>query len=422
MAFIFVVSNLKLEMNKPCVFYFNPTCELAVANGSFSYMPPLLLQEMERDLAVLPFVFGTSTDFVWTENPPTDEFSRKMQDSGFEMPVFAGLAQLESLSKGTYAGLCPWGWSPAAHFKLKNLKSNCSEEFKQSPVFEWKEEHQLLFERSTSLDVLSELVSQNRFPWLIESSMTGKRVTGFSEIELLLEQHQAVVLKAPLSSSGRGIQIIRRKNLNNSNKQWISGILKQQKYLIAEPFLEKLSDLSFQFQVKGPSDLRYLGYSLFETNANGQYRGTLIHPDLKHIPMFGSGAELEEMIQAAAETIRKALVNTVYSTFYRGFLGVDALLFSQQGKLMIQPCIEINCRMNMGILTMLLESKIHPDAVGKFELYYGSTGEYSRYAAEQIQQNQPVFQNGKIRSGFLSLVEPDQQKKFGAYISLAEAR
>lgn len=422
MACIFVVSNLKLAMDKPCVFYFNPTCELAVANGSFSYMPPLLLQEMERDLAVLPFVFATPEDFVWTEHQPTGEFCRTLQDSGFEMPVFAGSVQLESLAKGSYAGLCPWGWSPAAHFKLKNLKSGCSEAFKQRPVFDWREEHQLLFERSTSLGVLAEIVSQHAFPWLIDPSMTGRRVTGLGEIDLLLEQNQAVVLKAPISSSGRGIQIIRRKNLNNSNKQWISGILKQQKYLIAEPFLEKLCDLSFQFQVEGPSDIRYLGYSLFETNANGQYRGTLIHPDLNRIPMIRSETDPEEMIQTAAEAIGKALLNTVYSSSHRGFLGVDALLFSQQGKLMIQPCIEINCRMNMGILTLLLESKIHPHAVGKFELYYGSTGEYGRYAAEQLRQNPPVFQDGKIRSGFLSLVEPDEQKKFGAYISLAEAR
>jgi hypothetical protein len=56
------------------VYYFNPTCELAVANGSFSYMAPRLLREFERDCSALPFVFSTLGDFVLTENKPSRQF------------------------------------------------------------------------------------------------------------------------------------------------------------------------------------------------------------------------------------------------------------------------------------------------------------------------------------------------------------
>ncbi len=42
----------------PDIFYFNPTCEFAVANGSPNWQPNKLLKKMEDDLSVLPLFFG----------------------------------------------------------------------------------------------------------------------------------------------------------------------------------------------------------------------------------------------------------------------------------------------------------------------------------------------------------------------------
>lgn len=409
-------------MAKSNVYYFNPTCELAVLNGSFSYMPPLLLQEMERDLSTLPLVFANQNDFVLTENLPGSGFIQKLKDVGFKLPEFCRLANLEGLSIGSYEAISPWGWSPALHFKLKNLKENCSDEFKTSPVFNWKKEHQLIFERLTSLNLLIKILNQNTHDWFIDRTIAGEKVTSCEEIELLLEKHSSLVVKAPISSSGRGIQIIRKSKLNTSNRQWISGALNQQKYLVAEPFLDKLIDLSFQFKVSGNSEIEYLGYSIFKTNSNGQYKGTLIHPDLKSILPEENTVELQEMIETTANAIGKALKSSVYANLYRGFLGVDALIFRHQKRLMMQPCIEVNSRMNMGILTLFLEKKIHPDTTGKFELFYGLPGEYQNFATAEARLNPPQMQDGKLCSGFLSLVEPDRQKKFGAYISMGLAK
>ena len=95
------------------VFYFNPTCELAVANGSFSYMPPRLLRDFENDCSVLPFVFGKSGDFVLTEKAPSKEFILRLTDAGFEMPVFCSLKEMISGKTETIGSILPWGWSPA---------------------------------------------------------------------------------------------------------------------------------------------------------------------------------------------------------------------------------------------------------------------------------------------------------------------
>ncbi len=422
MGSIFAFRFQQNSMATANIYYFNPTCELAVANGSFSYQPPLLLQEMKRDLSILPFVFCTENDFVLTDNPPSTDFLQILADTGFNLPTFCRLADLESLPKGSFDAISPWGWSPAAHFKLKNLKEKCSESFKASPVYNWTAEYKLLFERSTSLDFLTGILNNNPPDWFIGKEMVGKKVTSCDEIDLLLKKHSPLVLKAPMSSSGRGIQIIRKTHLNTSNRQWISGVQKQQNYLIAEPYLEKLMDLSFQFQVLQNAEIEYLGYSIFETNSNGQYNGTFTHPMLnkfineKYIP------ELEFRIEETAKVLKSALETSAYPIEHRGFIGVDALIFGNEEYLMVQPCIEINSRMNMGVLTMFLERIIHPESEGKFELFYGNEGEFNTFATEQTQLNSPIFKEGLFYSGFLPLVEPSEKSKFGAYVSLCVAR
>jgi len=403
------------------IYYFNSTCELAVANESFSYQAPLLLREMEQNLAILPFVFALENDFVLTENIPSDEFQQTLRQAGFKLPKFCNLSELEAMPDGSFNAIFPWGWSPAAHFKLKKLKEKCSAGFKASPVFNWGDVHKSLFERSTSLGFLKNLLNGNPPDWFVAKELTGQKVSSFNEIELLLAKETSLVLKAPLSSSGRGIQMIRKPSLNNANKQWISGVLKQQNYLIAEPLLEKITDLSFQFQIKSESEVEYLGYSVFTTNTNGQYQGTLIHPDLQKM-LPETGLDFYEVISTTAEILTNALKQSVYSQSYQGFLGIDAIIFRQDNRLKIQPCIEINCRMNMGILALYIEERIHPEATGKFELFYGKRGEFRSFADEKKKHWPPEFRDGKLYSGFVPLVEPDDQKKFGAYISLGTAK
>jgi hypothetical protein len=409
-------------MGKANVYYFNPTCELAVANSSFSYMPPLLLQEMELDLSILPIAFATENDFIITENIPSEGFLQKLKYAGFELPSFCCLADLEAIPFGSLGNICPWGWSPAVHFKLKNLKEKCNDEFRISPAFAWRKEYQKLFERSSSLELLTEIVNQNPPEWIIDRSMIGEKVTSCEEIELLLKKHSSIVIKAPMSSSGRGIQIIRKPMLSESNRHWISGVIRQQNYLIAEPFLEKLIDLSFQFLVLPNAKIKYLGYSVFETNSNGQYKGTFFHPYLKSILPEENTPELETMIESTAKILSEYLKKSVYAELHHGFLGVDALIFKQYNRLRMQPCIEVNSRMNMGILSMFLEKKLHTDASGKFELFYGSPGEYFNFEKKNAKLKPIILQDEQFYSGFLSLVEPTENTKFGAYIILGTAR
>lgn len=403
------------------VFYFNPTCELAVANGSFSYMPPRLLREFEQDCSALPFVFGTSGDFVLTENKPSPEFINKCRDAGFEMPEFCSLKELTSRS-GSFGTISPWGWSPAAHFKLKELKEKCALPFQESPEFNWTEKHIVLYERITSLCFLKKFLDENPLDCFIHQAFTGTKVTRMTEIETLVEKNHPLVLKAPVSSSGRGIQIIRKPVLNSSNRQWISGILNQQNYLIAEPFLDKVADVSLQFRITDQGQPEYLGYSVFETNTNGQYKSTLIHPKIETTGFSAIYKETQDMITITAARLQEALKDSVYSQLHREFLGIDAMIYNDNERLKMQPCIEINSRMNMGILTMQIEKKVHEETSGKYELFYGPRGEFNQFATKRASAHPLKMRNGKLSSGFLALVEPTQEKQFGAYLILDRSK
>jgi hypothetical protein len=405
-------------MNNSKIYYFNPTCELAVANGSFSYMPPELLQQMERDLAILPAVFCTKSDFILTENPPSALFLNDLKNLGMDLPSFCSLKELEALPDGSFDSIIPWGWSPAAHFKLKYLKEQCSPKFRKNRIFEWKEEHKALYERSASLKFLRRILNDNPLPWFIDPSLCGKIVRSCDEIDALLQVYPSIVLKAPVSSSGRGIQIIRKQKLNASNRQLISGVLKQQKYLIVEPFLNKLLDLSFQFEIMSDSEIKYHGFSVFETNSNGQYKGTFIHPDLNELLPDEDEAEVRRKIASTAKILKLALQESEFASNYQGYLGIDALLFRESDQLKMQPCIEVNCRMNMGILCLQFENLIHPKTKGKFEISPIKINNLKKSKENFTGIEELLYRDGKIYSGLLALTELKPNSKFGAYLSL----
>ena len=149
----------------PDLYYFNPTCELAVANGSTNYMAPDQLRRFEKELSILPAYLGNVEDIVLMDQMPSAEFRDQMEKAGFMFPFFQTLdfalsdSAFLSLDKGF---LFPWGWSPAAHKLLSPLKSGCCPEFQNSPVANWNDTHRELYSRKTALEVLKNILADCR--------------------------------------------------------------------------------------------------------------------------------------------------------------------------------------------------------------------------------------------------------------------
>jgi len=258
----------------PDVYIFNPTCEMAVQNGTSSFQPNARLQKFEEDLDLLPLPFTGTKDYLLVNKLPSTAFLKQFEQGGWKLPSFRLIREIakdklfQESSKGF---LRPWGWSPAMHHKLKSLKTSCSQQFHQLPTAEWNPDHRQLYSRETALKILQEVSIRNHSLIQIDKKMYPVVCFSADEVQKLLKQWGKIVLKAPWSSSGRGIQIFKLGEWRSFHKQWIHGTIQKHGKIMVEPFLKKESDLAFQFYIDEKKLVRFLGVSWFRTNSNGQY-------------------------------------------------------------------------------------------------------------------------------------------------------
>lgn len=406
---------------KPDIYLFNPTCELAVVNGSMNFMAPAQLRRFENELSTLPWILARPEDTVLADQLPSQQFTDRLRKAGFRLPAFR--VQVSSFSDPAFLSLkkgflFPWGWSPAVHKLLSPLKSECCPEFRNSPIAEWREIHRDLYSRKSSLAVLRSITEhQISDHWLSDNDLP-EICTGHEQIIALQKRWGKVVVKAPWSSSGRGLQILRANEYNRTNMQVITGYLKQQGYVVVSPWHNKLLDLSFQFFSFGNGEIEYRGLTPFSTDHSGRYTGNY----LQKLPP-GLAPGLKEFIQqniAAAElALNQALHESEYSTSYYGWLGVDALIWkSADGKLKFHPCLEINCRFTMGAIALKVRTHLAELSTGEFRIMHGKEGHFAQFSEEMTLKEPLIIDNGKIVSGFLPLTPTSPESGFGAYISV----
>jgi hypothetical protein len=406
---------------KPDIYFFNPTCELAVANGSLNFMAPAQLRRFENELSTLPWILADRKDTVLVDQIPSQQFIHRLEGAGFRLPAFrtirSSLSDPEFIS-GKKGFLFPWGWSPAVHKLLSPLKSGCCPEFLNSPVAEWREIHHDLYSRKSALDVLQSITEQQISDQWLSCDDLPEICTNQEQIIALQQRWGKVVVKAPWSSSGRGLQILRQNEFNQTNRQVISGFLKQQGYVVVGPWHDKLLDLSFQFFSFGNGVIEYRGLTTFSTDQKGHYTGNFI----RELPA-GRPPELNEFIQqnipAAEKVLKLALQASEYSTNYFGWLGVDALIWkSSDGKLKFDPCLEINCRFTMGAIALNIRRHLSELSSGEFRIMHGKEGQFAQFCAEMMKKDPLIIDNGKIVRGFLPLTPDSPGVLFGAWISV----
>jgi len=410
---------------KPDIYLFNPTCELAVANGSENYMAPAQLRKFEDELSTLPWILARSQDIILADKVPSLQFTDQLETAGFRLPNFLPLES--ALSEATFISvekgfLSPWGWSPAAHKLISPLKSGCCPEFLNSPVVEWRDVHRELYSRETALTILQRIINENHSEHILSLTDVPEICTNHEQVIALQHKWGKVVVKAPWSSSGRGLQILRPNEYNQTNRQVITGYLKQQGFVILEPWHNKVLDLSFQFFSFGNGKIDYRGLTTFSTDHSGRYIGNYLQelpPDLtRELKEF-----LSENLGDVKTGLHQVLESSNYSTDYYGWFGVDAIIFkSPDGKLKFHPCLEINCRFTMGAIALNLRTHLAEQSIGEFRITHGKEGYFAQFCEEKTRMEPLIVDNGEIVSGFLPLTPPLPENGFGAYISVKEMK
>jgi len=390
---------------------------MAVANSQVSYLPPAHLRQFENSLATMPCFFADEKDAVLTHEPVLPEFVEHLQLLGFKIPSFIRTPEDLHPNSLPLTRLRPWGWSPAVHNLLRPYLPLCHNQWFAHPMHKWEPHHRLLLSRETGYKLLQKILElEDNSLNIIEMPALPLKLSSLLDVEQVIDTiPPPALLKTPWSASGRGLFKIRDANEHAETNVWVKSKLKQQGFMFAEPFLNKIADLSFHFQIE-PDGVRYLGYNFFETLPSGQFSGCYTH-----LPYDQTIDEslLIEAIEQGSTILKKALENLMINKYYQGPAGVDAMLFrNKNNQIKLQPCIELNLRHSMGLLNIHLRNRIHPLKRGKWKISIISSEEW-----QQIDQkyNEPAGSNmedGFIAKGIVALTPPPSEKGVMAWLQM----
>jgi len=400
------------------IYFFNPTCDYAIANGSPNWQPNQLLQKMEEDLDLLPAFLAASDDGILLYNYPSDSFLDDFRKTEFKFPCFIQRNKQNQISQNQIRNIKPWGWSPAAHKQTEYLKNLCSDEFSISPVFNWNPEIKHFYSRSFSASVLEEVLKNINTENILPINYLPKICKSETDVENALASWGKIMLKAPWSSSGRGLQPITKTPIHEKVWEKINGTIRDQGFVLAEPLLNKVHDLAFLFELK-KGIIRFTGTSHFFTDKNGKYEGNYLNgaskPDFERVVSFINKMQ----VKILPELIR-VLQNSKLPAVYEGPFGVDMLIYrNDNDELFINPCLEINLRFTMGFVALKIERMLDEKSKGVFRIFYEPGKSFFSFSNEMRTKHPLIITESKIVSGFLALTEPTPEKKFGAYL-LAE--
>ncbi len=396
------------------IFIYNPTSEMAIANGTNSYMPPKNLLKFERDLAFIPSFFAKEEDCIIVEDIPDNLFLDQWHHLG--LPKLNYIKPSEINSSLQYNSLCPWSWNQTVHHKFKNILSAGSDEFKTSPNYIWNIDHKHFFSRDTANRV-QKIISDSFSTSHVKISTPAINITSINQFSDWLIKTPVAIIKMPWSSSGRGIHVIDEENNKKVNLDWVKGAIKQQGFVTAEPLLNKVFDFSFQLDIKRNGDIELLGYSFFINDNKGHFIGGNInwpHQD-DVISRFLSNETLDQ----AALTLIEALKKVNPHQYYVGPIGVDSIVYMDDEKqFKIHPCLDINWRYNMGLININLPKYVHEDSKGKWLVGSFQPGEWDSFIAKNQQEKPLILKDNKIKSGFINLTPQNKNARFGVWMEI----
>ena len=368
---------------------------MALAYGGPFYMPPANACKMAHDLAALPFWYAGEGSHVWL---PEERQKRWMDDCGLSFPA-RGTLSLDS----SYECIVPWGWSASVVHRL--CQAGISREV--CPSSGQLEAIRQLSARATAVEVLAGM----NMPCCMGQS---KVLLSMEESVTFVEERGRFLLKAPWSGSGRGIQLVEGE-LTIPLQGWVKHILKTQGYVVGEPFYDKVIDFAMEFRMyKGKA--HFAGYSFFETDSRGIYKENWLATDEaieKRLSVYVPGEVLSQ-VRCHLEAVLTGMVGDAYD----GYLGVDMMVCRQAEGYALHPCVEINLRMNMGILSRLFYDRyVSPDAQGRFVIEYYSQREEALCVHRTLQEQYPlVLEGSRIRQGYFSLTPVFEDTSYQAYV------
>ena len=380
------------------LYLFNPENDMALASASPYYMVPSNIKKMSADLSALPAWYALADADVLLGDERQKEWMER--ECRFSLPVGwrVGFAPY-------YIKVYPWGWNPALLRCLK--EAGIDQEAMLSD--EQMEVVRRLSSRQTAVDLLPRL----RMEQTLGESFA---FASFEKLLAYVEKDEELLLKSPWSGSGKGIQKV-KGGLEAPIYGWAKRVIFTQGSIVVEPFYQKVVDFAMEFYSDGKG-VAFVGYSLFEADCRGIYKENVLASDQVIEKRLASYVPMEVISEIKKRCVDE--LGALLSDAYVGYLGVDMMVCQDDEGYKVHPCVEVNLRMNMGVVSRLFyDNYVCECAEGRYVIeYFPKNGEALCFHEAMKEECPLEMENGRIKRGYLSLTPVFDDTSYQIFIKI----
>lgn len=320
------------------LFLFNPSHEMALASDTSHYTPPKHIQRMEADLSMLPSLWADESDLILTPGGVCDCNGRRVH------------LDLSVDRQGQSVVPMPWGWNKSVRNQFLRLGVDESRMPSVGELDMWR----TFSSRRWSASYNARLYEQTGCTsWFVDNCMAFCEDGDALSSWLSVYPGTPFILKSEYSSSGRGNRVV-SGNCPQSSPGVPQPPISVRNMVVDRFYNNKVLDFAMEFEVTAES-VRYLGLSVFKTTSEGKYLYNYVASQQELSMVVQSymtpcaAGVLDELAHVHADLLSTSLLGN-----YRGVVGIDMMVV-EDGR--IHPCVEINLRMNMGVVAMMLYEK-----------------------------------------------------------------
>jgi hypothetical protein len=390
------------------MYIFNPEHDLALGNFGPNYTPPKSAVKLASDLALLPVWYAPDGERIVAGGAANADYLRTLQSI---LPIRSVTIPFTEIASFAPEIIVPWGWNPLLRQQL--IKVSVSQDV--LPSMEDLDRLREYSGRQHAVRLLHELLPQN--------DVFCGDARFFTRLHEVLEYLSSFsgdkVLKMPNSGSGKGLIWIKGE-ISDKQTDWCRRVIATQGGIVAEPVYDKQTDLAMEFSAnRGTATFEC--YSLFESASSGAYAGNRLLTDKQFENEASKFIDVPVLYR-----LREQLANRLAEYFpeYEGPMGVDMMICRTGKGFRLHPCVEINMRMNMGLVARrFFDRFVHTDSEGLYRIgYFKREGEALKFHDEQQKAFPLEIDHGKISSGYLSLTPVNETTHYVAWSIISRKR
>ena len=316
---------------------FNPEHDLALAANLSNFTAPHAGRQLRADLGFIPAIWAAADDYVHVEN--VEDAERRFLR--LTRRPFGRFIAKEQICKHKFTAVDVWGWDLAIRAFLLRWGIDAA----IMPTATQIDDIRQLSHRRYAMQLLDCL----QMPGIIGSSCETNQIENIID---RLHSGEHLVVKAPWSSSGRGVRFM-EDDVNIYDNGWLRNVIVKQGSVMVEPYYNKVKDFGMEFVSDGNGSVSYIGLSLFQTS-NGAYTGNILASEEEKENLISRYIPID-LLKTVQQKIC-AKMGSWLKDQYTGFFGIDMMVVRRDDGdgFLLHPCVEINLRRTMGHVAISL--------------------------------------------------------------------